>query len=230
MTSQMAFEDRRDAGARLATRLLHYAAEQPIVLALPRGGVPVADEVAHALGVALDVWIVRKLGAPDNPELGIGAVSEGGHVYLNDELVRRTQLSPVELAEAIRLKQREVEERVRRFRSVAPLPPVRGRTVLLVDDGIAMGATARAAIQAIRVLGPSKLVLAVPVGAAETLDSLRDEVDDLVCLMPVQDFSAVGAYYEDFAPVPDAEVTRILERARVVFEVTTKGYAATANR
>lgn len=210
----MTFRDRREAGAKLAVELEPYAVEQPIVLGLPRGGVPVADEVAHALRAPLEVWVVRKLGAPSNPELGIGAVAEGRFVYLNDSLVKQANVSDAELARALAVKEREVEARAERFRRGAPVPNIRGRTAIIIDDGIAMGATARVAIRALRSLEPAKLVLAVPVGAAETLASLRSEVDNLVCLLPVEDLIAVGAWYDDFHQVSDDEVLSILKRAR----------------
>lgn len=213
MSLQPMFRDRRDAGAKLAIELMKYAPQRPIVLALPRGGVPVGDEVARALHAPLDVWVVRKLGAPSNPELGIGAVAEGGFVYLNERLVRQANLSDAQLARALAVKQREVEARVSRLRRGAAAPTIRGRTAIIVDDGIAMGGTARVAIRALRALEPKKLVLAVPVGAAETVDSLRSDVDEVVCLLPVDELGAVGAWYDDFTQVSDDEVFGILERA-----------------
>lgn len=214
MVSQVMFRDRRDAGAKLAIELSKYAAERPIVLALPRGGVPVGDEVARALGAPLDVWVVRKVGAPSNPEIGIGAVAEGGCVYLNENLVNRVELSDAELARALAAKQREVEARVVRFRRGGRTPSLHERTVIIVDDGIAMGATARVAIRSLRMFGPKKLVLAVPVGPADTINALRSEVEDVVCLLPVNDLGAVGVWYDDFAQVSDDEVVSILQRAR----------------
>lgn len=214
MVFRVMFRDRRDAGAKLARELMKYAGEQPTILALPRGGVPVGDEVARALGAALDVCVVRKLAAPSNPELGIGAVAEGGHVYVNETLRAQANLSDADLAIAIAGKQREVEARVLRFRRGAPISNLRERTAIIVDDGVAMGGTARAAIRSLRMLGPRKLVLAVPVGAAQTLDALRSEVDELACLAPVNDLGAVGAWYDDFGEVSDDEVLSILQRAR----------------
>jgi putative phosphoribosyl transferase len=210
----MTFRNRREAGAKLALELRPYALEQPVVVALPRGGVPIGDEVARALDAPLHVCVVRKLGAPANPELGIGAVAEGGFVYLNESLVKRASISDAELAQALALKQREVEARVRTFGSGELRPVIRGRTTIIVDDGVAMGATARAAIRALRALQPAKLVLAVPVGAEEALAALRRDVDRVVCLLPVQDLRAVGDWYDDFAQVSDEEVVGILQRAR----------------
>jgi putative phosphoribosyl transferase len=210
----MTFRNRREAGAKLAVELEPYALEQPIVLGLPRGGVPVAEEVARALRAPLDVWVVRKLGAPSNPELGVGAVAEGGFVYLNHGLLKQANVSDAELARELAVKEREVEARVEKLRRGAKIPNIRGRTVIVVDDGVAMGATARAAIQALRSLDPAKLVLAVPVGATETLASLRKHVDSLVCLLPVENLVAVGAWYDDFNQVSDDEVLGILKRAR----------------
>lgn len=210
----MTFRNRREAGAKLAVELEPYALEQPIVLGLPRGGVPVAEEVARALRAPLDVWVVRKLGAPSNPELGVGAVAEGGFVHLNHGLLKQAKVSDAELARELAVKEREVEARVEKLRRGAKIPNIRGRTVIVVDDGVAMGATARAAIQALRSLDPAKLVLAVPVGATETLASLRKHVDSLVCLLPVENLVAVGAWYDDFNQVSDDEVLGILKRAR----------------
>jgi putative phosphoribosyl transferase len=214
MANQIIFRDRRDAGARLAAALTSYGIERPVVVALPRGGVPVGEVVARALGAPLDVCVVRKLGAPSNPELGIGAVAEGGFVYLNEALVEQANLSDADLARAVAVKQREVDARVHRFRRGAPALAIRGRTVIVVDDGIAMGGTARAAIRALRALEPRKLVLAVPVGAADSVESLRRDVSEVVCLLPVNDLVAVGEWYDDFAQVSDDEVIGILERAR----------------
>jgi putative phosphoribosyl transferase len=207
------FRDRRQAGRRLAEALQGYAGRQPIVLALPRGGVPVGEEVAQALRAPLDVCVVRKVGVPWQPELGLGAVAEGGQVYIDRELVREVGISGAELSRVIEAKRLEVEERVRKFRGDRPLPNLRGRTVLLVDDGIATGGTVRAAIASIRQRHPGALVLAVPVAAASTVDELASDVDDLVVLLAPSEMRAIGLWYDDFEQVPDAEVTSCLERA-----------------
>jgi putative phosphoribosyl transferase len=208
------FRNREDAGRRLAAELQPYAAERPIVLALPRGGVPVGYEVARALAAELDVWVVRKLGVPWHPELGVGAVAEGGYTHLTDEVLRHVGLSQDELADLVETKQREVEERVRRFRGERPAPLLRDRTVILVDDGIATGGTVRAAIHSIRAQEPKRIILAVPVAASETVAALSAEVDRVVCLLSPTDLYAIGLWYQDFQQVLDDEVVHLLDRAR----------------
>lgn len=208
------FGDRDDAGRRLAAELRPYALEHPVVLALPRGGVTVGFHVARALAAELDVWVVRKLGVPWHPELGVGAVAEGGQTYFNDDILRDVGLSPDELAELVQTKQREVQERVRRFRGERPPPVLRDRTVIIVDDGIATGGTVHAAIRSVRAQRPKTLVLAVPVAAAETIATLSPEVDRVVCLLVPLDLTAIGLWYDDFRQVSDAEVEHLLERAR----------------
>ncbi len=207
------FEDRTDAGRQLAARLGAYRDESPVVLGLPRGGVPVAYEVARELDAPLDVCVVRKIGAPIQPELGIGAVSEEGVVYVDRRAQRMVGVSDVELAQLVAQKRREVDERVRRFRRGRPPVDIRGRTVIVVDDGIATGGTARAAVQALRLRGASKIVLAVPVAASDSLDELAPIVDAIVCPYPQEIFYAVGLWYEDFTPTTDDDVVELLERA-----------------
>lgn len=210
----MRFHNREDAGGRLAEELGDYAAEHPIVLALPRGGVPVGYEVARALSAPLDVCVVRKLGVPWHPELGVGAVAEGGHVHLTRGILDHVGLSEDDLAQLIATKRAEVEERVRVFRGGGPPPALRDRTVLLVDDGIATGGTVRAAVRAIRASHPRQIVLAVPVAAPDTLDELAPEVDRIVCILAPSDLYAIGLWYEQFDQVSDEEVVHILERSR----------------
>ena len=214
------FRDRQDAGQRLAERLTHYRDEQPIVLALPRGGVPVGYEIARSLGAPLDVFLVRKLGAPGHRELGIGAVAWGGLTILNEAAIRalgitRAQIEAIAVEEAA-----ELERRLRRFRGDRPLPDVRGRTVILVDDGLATGVTALAAIRAIRELQPRRIVLAVPVCAPETAEALRPEVDDLICVETPPEFFAVGFWYRNFDQTVDEEVVDLLDRARREIEAS----------
>jgi putative phosphoribosyl transferase len=209
----MIFQDRVDAGVRLAEALERYRSARPLVLALPRGGVPVAYEVARALGAPLDVWIVRKIGAPGQPELGMGAVSEGGAVFRDRKIMDAVGASDLDVARLIARETAEVERRVRLFRGSREAPPVRGRTVIVVDDGVATGGTTRAALLALRGLEPRRLVLAVPVGARETIESLRAEVDDLVCLYAPENLGAIGAFYQDFRPTTDEEVLELLRRA-----------------
>jgi putative phosphoribosyl transferase len=193
---------------------MSYASLNPIVLALPRGGVPVAFEVAQALGAELDVWVVRKVGVPWHPELGVGAVAEGGYTYLNQDILDHVGLSQDELATVIEEKRREVEERVSKFRGPRPAPQLRGRNVLLVDDGIATGGTVRAVIRSLRSQAPKELVLAVPVAAAATAKVLAPELERLVCLKTPQELYAIGLWYDDFTQVTDDEVVALLERAR----------------
>lgn len=208
----MIFKNRSDAGRRLAAELARYAPEHPLVLALPRGGVPVAYEVALALGAPLDVFIARKLGAPSQPEFAIGAVAEGG-VVIVDPTAEEVGVDARRLAVAVAREEAEIAARVDRFRGGRPLGDVRGRTVIVVDDGIATGATARASLRALRAMEPARLVLAAPVVAGETAATLRGLVDDLVCLEAPEDFAAVGYWYEDFEQVPDDEVVELLIRA-----------------
>ncbi|NPC79127.1 phosphoribosyltransferase, partial [Pyxidicoccus fallax] len=208
----MYFEDRVDAGRRLALQLLErgYTGEETVVLGLPRGGVPVAYEVALALGAPLDVWVVRKVGAPGYEELGLGAVAEGGVAFLNRELMDEMGVTEDDLREIVRRKAGEVDARVARFRQGAEPPWLEGKRVILVDDGIATGGTIRAAIRALRARRPGRIVLAVPVAAAETLTELESQVDDVVCVSPARSLHAIGQWYVDFRQVPDEEVVELL--------------------
>lgn len=207
------FADRRAAGRLLARALIHHAGTQAIVLGLPRGGVPVAEEIARGLGGTLDVWVARKLGAPMQPELGIGAIAEGPAVVLDRTTVRLLGVTSPQLLGVARREMAEVRRLVERFRRDRPAPELRGRTVILVDDGIATGRTMRAAIRAVRKRGPARLVVAVPVAAPEVVAVLLREVDEVVCLHQPEDLSAIGLWYEDFRQVSTEEVARILERA-----------------
>src|ERR687884_271826 len=208
------FEDRRDAGRRLAGKLLRFKDEQTVVFALPRGGVPVGYEISRALEAPLDVFVSRKLGAPGQPEFGIGAVAAGGVRILNTEVIRRLGI-PDEYLERITAQEvAEVNRRLRFFRGGRPEPEVGGRTAILVDDGLATGVTARAAVEALRRLEPRRLVLAAPVCAAQTAELLGPEVDELVCLQAPPDLGAIGFWYGDFSQTSDEEVIELLERAR----------------
>ena len=208
------FEDRRDAGRRLAGKLSRFEGEQPVVFALPRGGVPVGYEIARALGAPLDVFISRKLGAPGQPEFGIGAVAAGGVRILNQDVVRRLGI-PDDYVEQITAQElAEVRRRLRYFRGERPETEVVGRTAILVDDGLATGVTARAAVQALRLRKPGRLVLAAPVCAAQTAALFKRAVDELVCLESPSDLGAIGFWYKNFEQTSDEEVVELLERAR----------------
>lgn len=208
------FEDRGDAGRKLAGRLARYAEERPVVFALPRGGVPVGAEVARLLVAPLEVVVSRKLGAPDQPEFGIGAVAPGGVRVLNERAVKALGVGEEYLELISARESAEVERRLRLFRGDRPYPDLGGRAAILVDDGLATGVTARAALLALRRLNPGRLVLAVPVCALQTAELLRPEADDLICLLAPSDLEAVGFWYRDFEQVPDEAVIRLLEEAR----------------
>ena len=205
------FADRRAAGRQLAERLASLAIEDPVVLGIARGGVPVAYEVARALGAPLDVLVVRKIGAPGNPELGIGAIAEGGAQVLNREVVRELLVSAEELEAALARAREEVSSRVGRYRGARAPVEVSGRTAIVVDDGLATGGTARAALRAVRARHPRRLILAVPVGTRETTRSLREEADEVVCVLEPEQMWAVGLWYERFEPTSDAEIAGLLE-------------------
>ena len=209
----MTFRDRKDAGRQLAALLQRFKAENPLVLALPRGGVPVAREVANALNAPLEVFVSRKLGAPGQPELGVGAIAEGGAVYIDARAARLFAISPEELSQIAEREAVELERRAHLYRRGMPLlPRVAGHTVILVDDGIATGVTARAAIRALRELHPQKLVLAAPVVAAGEAEQLRAEVDALVFVEAPREFGAVGFWYDSFPQTTDEEVLSLLGR------------------
>ena len=207
------FRDRQDAGRRLAERLAPLRDDDPVVVGLPRGGVPVAFEVATALGAPLDVVVVRKLGVPVQPELAMGAIGEEGVLVLNSELVGALGLERDEVEAVVAREEAELERRVRLFRGERPPVPVRGRTVILVDDGIATGSTALAAARVLRERGARRVVLAVPVGPPDAARRFRSEVDDFVCLEAPEWFFAVGGCYERFGQTTDEEVRDLLERA-----------------
>ncbi|MGW1230807.1 phosphoribosyltransferase family protein, partial [Streptomyces sp. NPDC002530] len=209
----MLFTDRADAGRRLADALRPAAAEEPVVLGLPRGGVPVAFEVARTLGAPLDVIVVRKLGVPSRPEVAFGALGEGGIRVISEDIVRRAGVTPAQSAAVERAEEDELLRRARAFRGDRPRIPLAGRTVVVVDDGVATGATALAACEVVRGAGARRVVLAVPVAAPEAARRLREAVDELVCLEEPAGFAAVGEWYRDFGQTPDEEVVALLARA-----------------
>ena len=207
------FRDRTDAGRRLAVELQEYAKRPDvIVLALPRGGVPVAYKVAQALGAPLDVFVVRKLGLPMHPEFAIGAIASGGVRVLDRETLRRFGVSAEELAAVTAAEERELARREQRYRDGRPFPDVAGKKVILIDDGLATGATMAAAAVALRTQGPAKLIVAVPVSSPETCDAFRSLVDDIVCAVTPEPFYAVGLWYKDFSQTTDEEVHELLAR------------------
>ncbi|HEY1522290.1 MAG TPA: phosphoribosyltransferase [Solirubrobacteraceae bacterium] len=205
------FADRTDAGRRLAAALRNYAGRaEAVVLALPRGGVPVAHEVARGLGLALEPFLVRKLGVPGHEELAMGAIASGGARVLNHEVLAGAGLSNREVEDVTRRELQTLEENEQKYRGDRPPRALAGMTAILVDDGLATGATMRAAIQALRNLGAAAIVVAVPVAPVQTCAALRAEVDELVCLNTPQPFTAVGFWYRDFSPVSDEEVRELL--------------------
>jgi len=209
------FRDRAEAGRRLADKLRQYAKRPDVlVLALPRGGVPVAYEVARALAVPLDVFLVRKLGFPGQEELAMGAIASGGARVLNESLLRRLHVPP-EAVDAVAAKElRELERREEAYRGTHPSPSVRGKTVILVDDGLATGASMHAAVAALRSQDPARIVVAVPVGAPSSCEDLGAAVNEVVCAEMPEPFVAVGQWYDDFSQTTDDEVRELLRRAR----------------
>ncbi|MEV0023820.1 phosphoribosyltransferase family protein [Streptomyces atroolivaceus] len=208
----MLFTDRTDAGRRLGVALGHLERRDPVVLGLPRGGVPVAYEVAQALRAPLDVIVVRKLGVPHHPELGFGAIGEGGVRVISDEIVRHAGVREKDLVAVERAEEAELARRARAYREGRPRLPLKGRAVVVVDDGVATGATARAACQVVRAQGAAHVVLAVPVASPDVAVRLRDDVDEVVCLSTPSLFSAVGEWYRDFSQTSDEEVISLLAR------------------
>jgi putative phosphoribosyl transferase len=209
------FADRSEAGRVLAQRLLRLKGERPVVLALPRGGVPVGFEVARALDAPLDLILVRKIGAPFQPELAVGAVVDGARAetVLNEEMVREFEIPDNYLAEESARQLEEIERRRQLYLAGRTRAPVEGHTAIVVDDGIATGATMEAALHATRRANPQRLVLAVPVAPPDTIEQLRPQVDEVVCLATPRLFNAIGAFYEDFRQLTDEAVVDLLRRA-----------------
>jgi len=210
----MPFSNRTEAGRKLAEALAFYKGQHPVILALPRGGAPVAAEIAAALEAPLDLVLVRKIGVPFQPELAMGAVVDGQEplVVGNEQVIRMAEINQSEF-DAIRDRElEEIERRRKLYLGSRPHPELKGQTVIIVDDGIATGATIRVALRAIRMRKPRKLILAVPVAPTQSLDELRTEADEIVCLEDYDDFGAIGLYYSDFRQISDAEVIKLLEQ------------------
>jgi len=208
----MPFSNRTEAGRKLAEALAFYKGQHPVILALPRGGAPVAAEIAAALEAPLDLVLVRKIGVPFQPELAMGAVIDGQEplVVRNEQVIRMAEINQSEF-DAIRDRElEEIERRRKLYLGNRPHPELKGQTVIIVDDGIATGATIRVALRAIRMRKPRKLILAVPVAPTQSLDELRTEADEIVCLEDYDDFGAIGLYYSDFRQISDAEVIKLL--------------------
>jgi putative phosphoribosyl transferase len=211
----MMFRDRKDAGQRLAAQLLHLKDKMPVVLALPRGGVEIGGEIARLLGAPLDIVLVRKIGVPWQPELALGAVADLGtpEIYVDERMVKALAIPGDYVREETARQLAEVERRRLVYCAGRPQVELQGRTAIVVDDGIATGATMRVALRAVRRTGPAWLVLAAPVAAAETLAALKGEADETVCVAAPEGLGAIGFYYEDFHQMSDAEVTELLARA-----------------
>ena len=211
------FRDRVQAGQYLAERLPQYAnAPDAVVLGLPRGGVVVASEVARKLGLPLDIFLVRKLGVPGYEELAMGAIASGGVRVMNEDVLRQISVSESAIEAVTRREERELVRREEAYRGNRPRLDVKDLTVILVDDGLATGATMRAAVTALRRQGPKRIVVAVPTAAPDTCDEFRAEVDEILCAMTPTPFYAVGAWYEDFSQTTDEEVQQLLKEARRV--------------
>lgn len=207
------FRDRRDAGQRLAALLGRYRGENPVVVAIPRGGVPVAAQVARSLNAPLDVVVARKLGAPTNPEYGIGAIAEGGARVIGEQALKRLGITGQQLSALLARTEGEMATLTAHLREGRPPLPVCGRVVIMVDDGLATGRTAHAAAASLRARGASRVVLAVPVAAAASVAELRSSVDEVVCEQMPDDLWAIGFWYEDFSPTSEAEVVALLSQA-----------------
>jgi putative phosphoribosyl transferase len=208
------FADRVDAGKRLVLALKDLADKDGIVLAIPRGGVVVAYEVAKALGLPLDVIIPRKIGAPSNPELAIGAMTEDGTVLLDERLVERLQVSDYYIKKEIAAKKLDIQRRLKLYRGDIPYPNLANRFVILVDDGIATGSTMKAALASVRKRGAKTIIVAIPVGPPSTIRELEKEVDHVICLQTPEHFYAIGQFYQNFTQTQDEEVTRLLKLIR----------------
>ncbi len=215
----MIFQNRSEAGKYLATRLTNFVnRDDVLVLALPRGGVPVAYEVAKALHAPLDIYLVRKLGVPGQEELAMGAIATGGVRVLNEDVIKYLSIPKSVIDSVAEIELRELERRERAYRGNRPEPDVRGKTVILVDDGLATGSTMRAAAEALRQQQPARIVVAVPVSAPQTCDEYRMGVDEIVCAVTPEPFYGVGQWYVDFSQTTDEEVRQLLAKAQAELE------------
>lgn len=210
----MRFRDRTDAGRQLAQRVRALDLHDPVVLALPRGGVPVAHEVARALAAPLDVFVARKVGAPGHREYGIGAIAEGGGAVANDDALHMLGVTDARWRELVAAEQQELERRVRHYRGERSLPDLAAHDIVLVDDGLATGVTAEASVRSLRALGARRVVVAVPTGAPDTVQRLARIADDVLCLISPDRFQAVGQWYERFDQLSDDEVLALLSGTR----------------
>jgi putative phosphoribosyl transferase len=214
----MRFHDRVDAGRQLAELLVDRdIGDDAVVLALPRGGVPVAEQVALALHARLDIVGVRKIGAPGQPELGVGAIGEGGVRYLDEAMISRLGITEADLEPTLAAEHTELARRVARYRGDRPLPDLGGRTAIVVDDGLATGVTARAAVRAVRAAGAARVLLAIPTCSPQGRMALAGDADEVVCVMAPERFAAVGQWYDEFGQTSDEEVLAALERSRTAF-------------
>ena len=218
----MLFSNRVEAGRRLATSLKGLVGKDVVVLAVPRGGVVVGFEVAHALSGPLDVIIPRKIGAPNNSELAIGAMTEDGTIILDDKLVRYLQVSKDYVREESERQRLEIERRLRLYRGDAPYPSLSNREVIIVDDGVATGSTMKAAVASVRKRGAKIVVIAVPVGPASTIQELKKDADNVVCLHTPEPFYSIGQFYEDFTQTSDEEVAELLKHNRQALNVARR--------
>lgn len=214
MALQVPIENRETAGKALAENLMHYHNHQDvIVLALPRGGVPVAYEIARTLQARLDLLLVRKLGTPSFPELAMGAIASGDIKVLNTQVIQAYAITQTEIDEVEAEERAELQRRQQAYRGQRPVPQLANQVVIIVDDGLATGATMHAAIDAVRLQNPKKIIVAVPVAPPETIDALRDSVDEVICPIQPHQFSSIGQWYRSFSQVSDQEVTELLNSA-----------------
>ncbi|KKR81350.1 MAG: Phosphoribosyltransferase [Candidatus Daviesbacteria bacterium GW2011_GWA1_41_61] len=209
----MFFENRQEAGKKLAGELFKYRSENPYVLAMPRGGVPIGFEVAEVLHAPLSVIVVRKIGLSGNREFGIGAIAEGGVKVLDQTTIEVLAIDEEEIKDTLQLEEEELKRRVKTYRGKKPLPDLTGRTAVLVDDGMATGITAKAAIESVKKLNPQKIVLAIPVCALDTVEGFKKMADEVICLAAPAEFMAVGLWYKNFAQISDEEVVDLLKKA-----------------